>query len=362
MDSQRASISNPDSKQELTEHFLQLCTVDNAHARASGYDVVGEYMTECRLLRMPRQSHYRLRDRIIGKVIRQFSVSNWYYRSSWALESEGLRLSRQRAFNLVHYLWGERDLGFPRSWPEKTKKIATFHLPNSLHGSVIRRPQYLQALDAIVLMSESQMPFFLNAGVPRHRLKVILHGVDTNYFRPKGYANRDQQIIRVLSVGNYLRDFKLLSEICRAAVGSNIQFRIVGSKFNSHWFERLPNVTYESGLLDADLLAAYHAADLFLMIVEDSTANNAIMEAMSCGLPIVSQRIGGIPEYVTQGSGFCLDSNEPDAYVDEILNLGSNEATLIRFGAAARTRAEQLSWTQVAEMTRALYSDVLNEN
>lgn len=49
---------------------------------------------------------------------------------------------------------------------------------------------------------------------------------------------------------------------------------------------------------EEDLLVAYRQADLLALPLKDCTANNSILEAMACGLSVVTTDIGGIRDYV----------------------------------------------------------------
>lgn len=341
-------------------HVLQLCTVDATHAARSGYDLLGEYTRNTHLLRMPRRSHARLIDRFIGRIHRSFSVSDWYYRTSCAAEREARRLAGAHSFRLVHYMWGERDLGFPQYFPRTMRRVATFHLPAWHLDQIILRPRALRDFDAIILMCHAQKEFFLNAGLPESKLHVILHGVDCDYFCPSTPAPRPTGRFEILSVGNYMRDFVLLEQVCRAcAPFRDMTFRVIAHPKYGEPFRSLPNVRFESGLTDAELLEAYRRADCLLMLVEDSTANNAVMEAMACGLPIVTQAKGGLTDYVSDKEGFLVRDESPEEIAALLDRLKRDEASRTEKARGARKRAEDLSWNFTAEATGRLYAQLL---
>ena len=70
---------------------------------------------------------------------------------------------------------------------------------------------------------------------------------------------------------------------------------------------------------------------------------NAIIEAMSSGLPVVATSVGGIPELVINGeTGFLVPPSNPQALCDAIEQLIIDASLRRRFGLAAQSRAEHL--------------------
>ena len=88
---------------------------------------------------------------------------------------------------------------------------------------------------------------------------------------------------------------------------------------------------------------------------EQATANNVLLEALACGTPIVADRVGGIPEYVTDGCGFLSGPGDAAALADSIEQLARSPALRHSMGAAARRRAEELAWPKVAARTLDIY-------
>ena len=65
---------------------------------------------------------------------------------------------------------------------------------------------------------------------------------------------------------------------------------------------RLPDrpwLTVRTGLDDEALRDLYRTASCLLLPLLDASACTAIVEAMACGLPIVSSAVGGTEDYVT---------------------------------------------------------------
>jgi glycosyltransferase involved in cell wall biosynthesis len=204
-------------------------------------------------------------------------------------------------------------------------------------------------------MSETQRGFFEKHGVPRDRIHVVLHGVDTKFFQPP-VCRAESKRLEVLSVGNYRRNFPLLREVC-AALKSDpaIHFTIIGASRLGSLFSGLSNVTFRSGLDDRELLLAYQNASCFLLTVEASTANNALLEAMACGLPVVAETIGGIREYVGNDCAMLASPNSAAMLIESLTALAHGADHRLLLGKNARRRAESLDWERVAQRTSEVY-------
>ena len=74
-------------------------------------------------------------------------------------------------------------------------------------------------------------------------------------------------------------------------------------------------MTFHAGLTDDELLALYQRSSLLLLPLLDATANNAILEAMACGLPIVTTDLPGLGTYVDPSFADLLTAGDVEAAV-----------------------------------------------
>ena len=65
-----------------------------------------------------------------------------------------------------------------------------------------------------------------------------------------------------------------------------------------------------------------------LQTLENSTANNVVLEAMACGLPVVAERVGGISEYVSRENAILTEPNDVDTLVRAIRVLADSHGKL----------------------------------
>ncbi len=111
---------------------------------------------------------------------------------------------------------------------------------------------------------------------------------------------------------------------------------------------------------DAELLDEYRQADLLCMPMLDSAANDVFLESMACGTPVMTNRVGGVPEYVADACNTVMPADASiDDWVDRLFDFERERNKLESMRGATRTWAEQYDWRIVAEAYRAMYRELL---
>jgi len=334
---------------------LMLSTIHASHARHSGYGRLAEYVPGAEFLHAPREDPKGV-PLFFARVARRFAFSRWYLGGSANLEWRAFRRMWSGFDGIVHCLWADHDLGYLDLFTRRKRHrfCGTFHNCPDDFAQTIRFPSRLRNFAALILMSECQRDFFRKAGVPEDRLHVVQHGVDTDYFTPA--AAPGDGPFTVLSAGGYRRNFPLLRQVCERLAGeSEIRFEILAPAAFAPLFAGLPNANFSTGLDDAALLARYQAASCLLHTAEQATANNVLVEALACGVPVIAEHIGGIPEYATGDSAILTAPGDAAALADAVRQLARNPGLRQSMGASARRRAEELAWPKVAARTLAVY-------
>ena len=93
----------------------------------------------------------------------------------------------------------------------------------------------------------------------------------------------------------------------------------------------------------AELIPIFQRAALFALtpfVTEDNDRDgipNVLVEAMACGLPVVSTAVAGIPELVRHGeNGMLITPHDIDALADALATLLGDQPRREQMGAAAR--------------------------
>ncbi|HEX2912077.1 MAG TPA: N-acetyl-alpha-D-glucosaminyl L-malate synthase BshA [Chloroflexia bacterium] len=98
-------------------------------------------------------------------------------------------------------------------------------------------------------------------------------------------------------------------------------------------------------------------ADLLLMTSRAESFGLTILEAMACGIPVVTTRVGGVPELVEHGeTGFLFANGEHDQAVNFALQLLTDEKLRAQFARAAKHKALLFNADRVVKLYEEIYN------
>lgn len=330
---------------------------DDILAQHSGYHQLARYL-QADALSLPRRDATAGLLRWRTRLLRRFSFSRWCTTGSFALESLARQHLAKQPRRLLHFLWCDRDLAFlDRKAARGLRLIGTFHQCADDLPQVIRRPATLRHFSAIVLMSETQRPYFLHQQVPSEKIHMLPHGVDVDHFTPSSLTPPTS--FTALSVGGTRRDHHQLRAVVQTFSGqTQIRFVIVGPADQQALFTSFDHVTYHVRISDAELLSLYRQASCFLHLPENATANNGLLEALSCGSPVITQRVGGVPEYLHPDCAILSAPGDTAATVSALLELANQPERQHLMRHAARSHALTHAWPLIAQQTTSLYQSI----
>jgi len=278
----------------------------------------------------------------------------WYKLSDLDAEMRALARCWRGRIDVVHYLDGEHSARYlPGLRPRRAGVVATFHQPPELLGELLSKSA-LRRIDRVTVVSPVQADWFAER-IGAERVSVILHGIDTTFFRP-GTEKSGRNVFRCVTVGHYLRDFAALRGVVERLADRPIEFHVITGRDTG--LEDLPNVRRHRDVDDGRLLSLYQQADALLLPVQQSTANNALLEGIACGLPVISSRLPSISAYVPGGEAILVAGNDPDTLAEAVLHLQADREAAREMGRRARQRAEELSWPNLAPRYAEVYSEV----
>lgn len=266
---------------------------------------------------------------------------------------------RQR---LCHFIYGEDTWFYSPLWKKGSNRcVATFHYPPQRLLQRIN-PGSVAALDAAIIVGSNQRTA-LEALLPPERVHLCLHPVDTEFFCPAPPAPAAAQPPRLVCAGNLFRDYPTLLQVHRRvrAAGFELATDVIGpGPAATELLRTEPGIQVLNGLDDTTLRDTYRRASVGVLPLLDGTANNALLEMLACGLPIVSTAVGGTPDY-TAGSRTCLlPPGDAAGMAEAVCQLLANPGLRQAQGQANRAHAAQtLSYAAQARRMREVYALIL---
>ena len=188
-------------------------------------------------------------------------------------------------------------------------------------------------------------------------ITILPNMVDVNFFKPIKKKKKASKI-SLVSVGNLnkVKGFDLLIKAFAniVATNKNVELKIIGIG------EELSNLQDISVSLKIDnfiefsgyktkkeLLEVYQNADIFISSSRFESFGVVLIEALSCGLPIVATNSGGPADIVKKENGFLAENKNANSLQTKIQlmidNLSNFDASIIRLNTIANYSEEVIS-------------------
>lgn len=195
-------------------------------------------------------------------------------------------------------------------------------------------------------------------------IDFIANGVDTSRFTP-ATTKSDRPVTLLLA--RRLVD-KNGVVIFAEAVGSlkelNVKLVLAGDGPERHKVEQILKANgmfdqahFLDNVPNEKMPDIYRAADISILPSFMEATSITGLESMSCGLPLIGTRVGGIPTLISDGeTGFLIPPGDPIALGEAMMKLVNDPKLRQTMGLKARQKVEQqFSWFHIAELTTAIY-------
>lgn len=257
------------------------------------------------------------------------AYNSFWEKSCWALI---VRIVYSRVFVVMV------DGNFPefyQSLSPNQKKLAKFFMTNV----------------TVVAQSPSWQKFYEDI-FPFSTFGVISGGVDIDFFKSNSYGNPTGKL-KVLYVGWIIKEKGIydILEACSILKCSldNFIVELVGPIYLP--VQKLEELIQSYGLEDLVVLSGpihgrnelkdrYCSADIFLFPSHYEGFPMAVLEALSCGLPLIASNVGGIPDIVSNGkNGFLIEPHSPKDISDSLIRLLTDEELRLSMSKESRNTA-----------------------
>lgn len=178
---------------------------------------------------------------------------------------------------------------------------------------------------------------------------VIRPAVDPTRFSPPiDYPQNDP--IRLITTGSLIwrKGYEYLLMALRQLKdkGLTAELQIIGEgkdrdriMFTSQDLGIFDQVILRGNLPPAEVINCLRQADIFVLSSLSEGISNAVLEAMSCGLPVVTTDCGGMREAIRDGvEGFVVPVRDPEALAEALQKLALDANLRKQMGQVGRER------------------------
>ncbi|AFP85507.1 glycosyltransferase [secondary endosymbiont of Heteropsylla cubana] len=275
-----------------------------------------------------------------------------------------------RAGDGVHKIWLKHRSRVVPFYKKKLTDISPYHqYILSEESKMFRSPKLKKIICNSIMVKNDIMRCY---GLEENKFALIYNCVDQTIFIPPTKKKRrelrqalkiPEQAFALIFVGSgFLR--KGLRQVIEAISGTNHYLIVVG--YDKHHI-RYKRLAQSLGHLSRirfigiyhDILPYYQAADALILPSLYDPFPNVILEAMSCGLPIITSKSCGGAELIEQGrEGFVCDALDVASlkmFVSEISSKNQDST----MGDAARKRVSYYTPFLLSHQLKTLYKDLL---
>jgi glycosyltransferase involved in cell wall biosynthesis len=236
-----------------------------------------------------------------------------------------------------------------------------------------------QAKHIICISENSRQTTSEYFNIPLEKISVVYHGIDKRFQKqpPNKALSSVKQVFGIegpylLYVGK-LEARKNIARMLEAfylykqQTGSEHKLILVGRRFwDLHGIDetigrlKLKDSIVELGYVsDEELVSLYSAADLFLFPTLWEGFGFPVLEAMSCGLPVITSNVSCLPE-IANGAAELVDPNSSESIATAINTVMRNKQRREQMIELGLQRVSEFSWERTAKQTLDVYGLVRN--
>jgi glycosyltransferase involved in cell wall biosynthesis len=150
----------------------------------------------------------------------------------------------------------------------------------------------------------------------------------------------------------------------------SIQLVMMGPDKGDRSLESMKDLALKLGVLDRvtctgkvakdEIPHRLHQGDVFLNTTRVDNTPVSVLEAMACGLCVISTNVGGIP-YLLQDEhdALLVPADDPARMAKAVQRLLTENGLAERLSDNARHKAEQLDWSSILPRWESLLTDVV---
>ncbi len=332
------------------------------HAARSGYDRLADYLGETVPLSRGLHALGETLLRAPALLTARFGGQYEYSRYDYVMEQAAIRHFLRHRGAVYHALYGEKSYRRLGRFAGRNgnRIVVTLHHPPEHNAWLFRSTEHLRRVDLAVVVSRNQLPYWAER-LGADRVRHVPYAVDTDYFTPAPAPAAPRAGFRCLFAGFHERDFDRLPEVAdrllRTVPGCSFTM-VCGDPRCAAVVARNPRAAWRPRVDDDAYRALLQSADALVLPLVRSTTSTAVLEALACGVPVVTNR-GGIEDYLDGRCSLLAAPGDADGLVAAAAGLAADPARRAAMSRAARERALRFAWPAAARAMAGVYAETL---
>jgi len=209
-----------------------------------------------------------------------------------------------------------------------------------------RKEQEIQLADRIFVPSSFVQKSLVDAGIKPEKISVIPFGAPIDYFLPRP---KQDNIFRALFIGRVgpRKGTHYLLQAWQELKLASAELLLVGmNEFPENYLEKYTDIIrYIPSVPHSSLSTYYNSGNVLVLPTLVEGLPLVILEAMACGIPVITTPNAGISDIITNGvEGFIVPIRDPQALKEKLEWCYHHPQELAEMGLAARRKAESLTW------------------
>ncbi len=189
-----------------------------------------------------------------------------------------------------------------------------------------------------------------------HKAVLSKYGISKKYILNVGTIEPRKNISSlIVAFGQYVKETKR----------SDLQLVLAGKKgwdytncFNkAKESGAADNIIFNDYVSDNDLIILYNYAEAFAYPSFYEGFGLPVLEAMSCGTPVICSKLSSLPE-ITADAALAINPGDINSIKNALSVMMGNESLKNEFSRKAVEQAKRFSWEKTAEQTLNVYREI----
>jgi glycosyltransferase involved in cell wall biosynthesis len=317
----------------------------------------------------PKMRFNRVKDRFLSRKARKIALRNnaplfsYSYYASEAFKPAGEIPKRRFLFQLHPH-------------PRTVRGILLDEIERSPYAKQSLRMEHELSLDGGEFEELADEPHLANGwvvassytsrtlsdhGIPSHRIHVVPYGVDSGAFAERTHRPDPRRPFTIAYIGSLIqrKGLSYLLDALRRLKTRQVRVVLFGRGFVDQQLLRQfsdLNMEVNIGLSRQELVRRMHESDVFVLPSLAEGFAHVILEAMSCGLPVIATAHTCAPDVMMDGKhGFIVPIRDSEKIVEHLSWAVDHRAELASMGEAAALQARLFTWERFRSGVRDAY-------